>query len=223
MAKITFEFNVPCGHSYSVKVGEQEKIVEDSRPNVSFDVENGEHHVYIEQFLEPEPSGLIYRIFEVVTLPLSGVLNIIFSNNDTDWEKDICPYGLKSLVKLNVSGDETFHITLNNSKFSEETNSFILPSVETDPVLLAKTEALDNEGDIDRCYKSFIRRIYSILSVILILFGFFLYISVKQNLSTFLLIFLGTVMLFVSAGIIWTNIYHNRKRNVLHGIFNSQK
>ncbi len=223
MAKITLEFKVPEGYSYNVKVGEQEKIVEYSRPNVSFEVENGEHLVYIEQFLEPEPSGMIYRVFDLITLPISGIFNMIFMNNDTEWEKNVCPYALKSVLKLNVSGDETFRVTLNNSTFSDETNCFVLPSLETEPVVLSKTEALDNEADIDRCYKRFIRRTYSIFFDILILFGIFLYISVKQEMSTFLLLLLGAIMIFIFGGLIWTNIYHNKKRNALHEIFNSKK
>ncbi len=223
MSEITLKFSFPENCSYGVKAGKIEKIIDSSHPVVSFQLENGQHEICIEQFFSPEASGLFVRILKIVSLPLSGLLNIVAFNTDMDWEKDICAYGLKATLKLSVCENAEYDISLINSSFSWQTESFTKPSLTVLPNLEVKTEFIENEGSIDLSFEKFIRRTYSVFSVILLLAGFMIYNAVADGKNISLTAICVTVTIFLFVGQILINLKNERKRKEIHRIFNSKK
>ncbi len=229
MAKLTLNFNISENSEYKVSVESKsetgvetrtEKTVDFARKNISFDVSDGEYKVYIEQCFEPEANGAIITVLRLITLPVRGILNTIFMNNDTDWEKNLCVYGLKALLNIHVSGDMEYEIRIKDSEFSAETESFSFPTVEASPSVLMKIEKTDNRGDIDSCSRSFIWRMYSVVSVILLLFGVILITSfVRKETNMTVVALLGGIVIVLFLGMVWMNIRNERKRKYLHHLF----
>lgn len=233
MGKLTLKFDIAENSSYNVGIESKtyvesenaferkyEKTVDITRKIVSFDVEDGETNVYIEQCFEPEGEGALITALKLITLPIRGILNTVLMNNDTEWEKDICAYGLKALLNIHVSGNMEYEIKIKNSEFSEDTESFSFPTVETSPSVLKKTEKTDNRESIDKCFRKFVWRMYSFLSVIVILFGVILFSTfIKENNNMVLIVSCGIVAVVLFVSMILINAKNERKRKYLHHLF----
>ena len=220
MAKITFKFEFPEACSYGITVGKEEKIIDSARPNVSFDLENGEHEVLIEQFLEPASSGVLWKVLSIATMPITGIFAF---DTDTDWEEKICAYGLRSVLKINVSCDAEYEIKLENSSFSCQTWSFSMPRAICPENVTVENGYWEHPDGIDTAFRKYVRKIYSPISWFLVLWGLLLY-NVIFNGREFsgLLLFFG-VTVFVFAVSILVNVTNSNKKKEIYRIFYSNQ
>lgn len=223
MAEITFIFDFDEKETYGISVGKIDKFIDSTRRNVSFYLKEGEHQVYIEQYFPPTPCGVLRKLIDVVTLPFVGVFNILSFNSNVEWEREVCAFGLRSVLNLNVCEDAEYKITLSKSEFSWETERFSEPSIDTLPHIDAKTEYIENPQSIDICYKKYTRKLYSVLSVILILFGLIFSKTVTDVETDFLTVALGVVTVAVFLGAVLSVVKNSKKRKELLRVFETDK
>lgn len=216
MAEITFKFDFPENCSYGISIGKTEKTIDESRPNVSFTLENGEHEVLIEQFFEPEASGVLWKILSIATMPITGIFAF---DTDTDWEKNVCAYGLRSILKINVLGDAEYEIKLENSSFSCQTWSFSMPRAICPENVTVENGCWEHPDGIDIAFRKYVRKIYSPISWFLVLWALLLY-NIVFNGREFsgLWLFFG-VTVFVFAVSIFVNVINIKRKKEIYRIF----
>ena len=225
MAKLTLKFNVPYNSSYNVTVenkGETiEKTVDSTRKTLDFNLE-GDVKVYIEQTFEPMGKSWLVTAFRLLTMPFYGAYVTVFQLNDTEWEKNICAFGIKSLLSFNVSEDSEYIVELINSTFDAKTKCFTLPEVKTVPAVLIKNEKTENSVDIEEKFGNFIRKSYSSFSLMLLLCAIVFYNGIfgSGNVVITALTVGVTFVLFVAT--VWANIRNRKKRELLYKIYKSQ-
>ncbi len=222
MPEITLKFKFPETNSYSVSVGEMEKIIDSVHPAVSFSVDNGPCEILIEQFSEPTPDGGFWKILNIISLPLKGLFNMIFSYTDVEWEEKIRAYKLKSRITIDVLDDCEYEFSLIDSEFLWRTESFSSPVVMCDENVDIHTESIENPDSIDQCYQKFIQKMYSEFSFVLLFFGILLY-NYKRDGNKATMIICGIVIVGLFIFAIFLNVFNEKKRKKLHQIFNSRK
>lgn len=136
---------------------------------------------------------LYMKIIHCVIMPIRGIINYYFDEDDYDWKNDIQPFCIVAKIKVLLNNDEIIHCkyTPSRLKDSEFTNEHleITPKYEF---------VFENELNIysvrDR-YFAYVRKNFSVMLVSLLV-TFLLFICIYEEINIFLKLILFCFALY---------------------------
>lgn len=138
---------------------------------------------------KPDKSNrrIIDIILFIITIFIQGVFNCIFINDNFRWYEDIIPFVFKAKINLSVKDNLIIKIANYNG------------TVFNLPKLLINGEKVEDIKYIANCWFNFVKRMISIASVILLIMGLLMFVSISNSnvIATIMvgMISIGTVVL----------------------------
>ncbi len=209
-------------NTYKVRIGDMEKVL--SYPDKSLDFEiadEGKYKLSIEKESPCIPLVLSV-IINLITLVLQGIINIIFFNDNLNWEDDIEAYNIRGYCDLDLKGNEVIQIRIRESRYLKDKKLFSLPQVTVSPNTDFIVEILPNGNSISQRYNAFVKKVFSVGIIFYALFLYLLHVAFTIH-NLWLCIF---IMILIAGGtfIMCFSVFSARKkRNTLLNLFNEQE
>lgn len=168
------------GESLDIKVNNEIKSLYSFDNIVDFDVSDS-YAIDIEIERKPEKSNrrIIDIIFFVITIFIQGIFNCIFVNDNFNWYEDIIPFGFKAKISMPIIDNILVRLKYDKSKYYGFT--FGLPKLEVSNGQIEGIEYFANYNSFTNCWFSFVKRIFSIASVLLLIMGILLAVAISSN------------------------------------------
>jgi hypothetical protein len=152
------------------------------------------------------PSILLF----ILTSLLQGIFHIIFMNTESDWYNDIIAYSLKAKLLIDVKEDTKINIFYNNAKYDIDMNRWSDPNLQIVPNMNFNVEYTPNINDFKNKWFGYVKKLISIVSVVLLLMVFLLHVAVTQK-NIMAIIILG-IIIFSAVALCLTLIYKEHKK-----------
>lgn len=168
------------GESLDIKVNNVFKSLYSFDNIVVFNVSDS-YEIDIEIERKPEKSNrrIIDIVFFVITIFIQGIFNCIFINDNFKWYEDIIPFGLKAKINIPIIDNLLVRLKYDKSKYYGF--SFDLPKLEVSNGQIEDIEYFANYNSFTNCWFSFVKRIFSIASVLLLIMGILLHVAISNN------------------------------------------
>lgn len=135
--------------------------------------------IEIERKTEKSNRRIIDIIFFVITIFIQGIFNCIFINDNFKWYEDIIPFGFKAKISIPIIDNLLVRLKYDKSKYYGF--SFDLPKLEVSNGQIEEIEYFANYNSFTNCWFSFVKRIFSIASVLLLIMGMLLIVAISNK------------------------------------------
>lgn len=168
------------GETLDIKVNNEIKSLYSFDNIVDFDVFDF-YAIDIEIERKPERSNrrIIDFIFFVITIFIQGIFNCILINDNFKWYEDIIPLGFKAKISMPIKDDLLVRLKYDKSEYNGF--SFDSPKLEVSNGQIEEIEYIANYNSFTNCWFSFVKRIFSIASVLLLIMGILLAVAISNN------------------------------------------
>lgn len=221
MNKIKVNCKIPEDTFYCIKFNNQIKTVDSINQNCLFFVDKpGNYRITIQQMDEKTLPKIFSIILFIITLPLQGLFHILTFNTCTSWENSIRAYYLKAMFDISIYEDTNVNITIRESYYSKETNSFKEPHICVDSPTTIKYNNFFNIHNIDYQYYKFIKKTTAIYTNLFIILSYLLYVAVSQSNVAAVTIVSGIMLLSIISFVVIV-LANNMKRKRLYTLRNT--
>lgn len=177
-----------------------QKVMLSGENRISFSVEAGKQKIVIREQLDELERNPLWKLLDVFTLPVQGVINGLLMNSELDWEKDVKPICMKAELTVDVEKDTDIEVFYNPTR----------SEVFTQPDLPVFISVQKNEAALLVHYCRAVKKLISIETVLLILFGF-LFWAAWRNGNTFASVF-TLLLIIVSIVLLSALIYQQHQK-----------
>lgn len=186
------------GESLDIKVNNEIKTLYSFDNVLEFNVfDSSDIGIEIERKPDRSNRRIIDIIFFIITIFIQGIFNCMFINDNFKWYEDIVPFGFKAKINFSVKDNLIIKILYNKAKYNGTV--FILPKLTINGKKVEDVKYIVNPASVANCWFNFVKRIVSIASVILLIMGLLMAVSIgNSNLITAIIvgmISIGTVVL----------------------------
>lgn len=168
--------------SLKIKINDEIKTLDNLNNQASFELEeNINYEVFIEQESSKNNINFVNILIFIITMLIRGAFNILLMNTESKWENNVNAYCIKSKFNIKLQQDLDVSLKLVNTKFYEELQTWELPKIITKPEIEIESHYIVNYNDFNNQFYSYVKRITSIFSVLLLVFCILIYFG---NITT---------------------------------------
>lgn len=186
------------GESLDIKVNNEIKTLYSFDNVLEFNVlDSSEIDIEIERKTNKSNRRIIDIIIFIITIFIQGIFNCIFINDNFKWYEDIIPFGFKAKIRLYVRDNLTVRLRYDKSNYNG--TIFILPKLAVNDDKVEDIKYVANQTSFTNCWFSFVKRVCSIASVVLLIMGLLIAVSISNNMvivaAIVSVIFIGIIAL----------------------------
>jgi hypothetical protein len=213
---------VPSDESLIITINNEVKILNDINKKVSFTInEKKRYHIDIEQKISKSNINLLTILFYLLTIIIQGMFNVLLDNTDSDWYSNIKAYCLKARLLVDMKQDTDIKLVYTNSKYNEKTQMWILPVFKVEPNIISDLSFVPNPSDFINQYFNYIKRVISILIVLISILALILYAAIV-NLNNIAIIFTSILIFSAVLLVLIVAIAQYKKLKKLYESFSKQ-
>ncbi len=173
---------IPEGESLFIKVNNEIKTLFHFDEFVEFDIPKDSQVILeLEQKASENNVKVINIIFFMLTMLIQGIFNCIFISDNYKWYENITPWVFKAKVRLNVKDNLTVELIYEKSTYTE--GKFCLPKLTSSDGEILAIECIKNYTSFKNCWFNYVKRLFSLCSVVLLIMGILMYVAISYNNS----------------------------------------
>ncbi len=201
------------GESLDIKVNNEIKSLYSFDNIVDFDVFDS-YAIDIEIERKPEKSNrrIIDIIFFVITIFIQGIFNCIFINDNCKWYEDIIPFGFKAKISIPIIDNLLVRLKYDKSKYYGF--SFNLPKLEVSNGQIEEIEYFANYNSFTNCWFNFVKRIFSVASVLMLIMGILLIVAISNN-NAIAAVIVSIILIGIIALSAFLSVMQHKKLNTI--------
>lgn len=142
------------------------------------------HRVTLSDCLPVEKRTFLQLFWGIITLPIQGILHALLQNSDLDWYKEYKPFRYE-YVLIDGLPEEKLSIFYQKGKYDIERNAYQKPQISFEPPVKFQEKYYDNSESLSGLFYGAIQQIISVELDLLIMFLFFVYLSISLEMYYF--------------------------------------